>query len=221
MKLFIVTLLLSVVATAVKAKEIPKQPAKGCLNILGDINAEREQIKKMSEEERLFSYFTADSEQACPIYDTSVIYEEGDFKNRFGNMEELSDLERESVYGSILNEIQDSKISTCHNVTKRTGVLFNSTHKVVCEDIEEVTPMKEYKGVSCHCFFKASLNEILYVKRYPLPSSKCFLEESSWNKCFYLPPFKLNDREPLEIPPPVFFRLRSLWTKGVVDYLED
>ena len=185
MKLFIMifVMLLSVVATE-------NSSAHGSL----ESEAEREQIKQMSEEERLLSYFTDNANLSVQIY-ASAVYNEKDFEKRFGNIDDLSDSEKERVYETILNEIQESEISTCQYVTKGLGVLFNSTHKLVCADVKDVTSsitsMKTYKGLSCHCSYETSSGEVFYMKKYPPPTKECLRFASTEEadvKCLYRSP---------------------------------
>ena len=166
-----------------------------------EVKAEKEQIKSMSEDEILQSYFTNHNPLSLQIY-ASAIYDEKDFENRFGNPEKLSDTEKEEMHKAILNEIQESEVSICHYVTKGLGVLFNSTHKLLCKDVKDVSSsiknIQEYKGVSCHCSYEISPGEVFYIKKYPPPTDECLRFASSTSekfKCSYESPLEPFSRQ--------------------------
>ena len=117
-----------------------------------DTEREREQIKQISEDEILLSYFTDNSTQSVQIY-ASVTYDKKNFKKHFAGY------------------------SDCRYVTKGLGVLFNSTHKLACKGIKDVSSSIEsintYKGLSCHCSYKTSSGEVFYMQKYPPPTEEC------------------------------------------------
>ncbi len=175
----------------------------------------------MTEEERLRTYFTTDIEQAMSAY-PSVSYGKEDFEKRFGNMDTLSDSEKEKVYEVIFNEIRASGMPRCQYVAEGAGVFLDAAYEMSCEDMEEINPMEKYEGVSCYCIYQSASDETFYVKAFPPPSIKCLLGEQSWDECYGRPPYQYQPgKTELSLGPPKFWKWRSLWTKSAIDRIDD
>ena len=116
------------------------------------------------DKERIKIYFTNDVEEAREV-SVSLIYNTDDFKRTFGDLNSLSDMEKESVYEKVFNKMIN-ETSGCQTIAERTTLVtsLKAIHRQ-CESMEEVSPTEEYEGVSCHCVYQSASGEILYLRK--------------------------------------------------------